>query len=173
MSTNSSGGALDGAVSLMEVTPVAETRRDATAKIALHLVCPCRLAAVHSTPRNFAKCEQDHKQAGTRVAAGAGLALQPMAKRRTSCGLERMRRRVATVAGTVEEKIQALQVRKSDLARAVLEGGTSQRVKLDESQQAELFSTLGLTFPRFFPNYARSVLPPLPACGERAGVRGA
>jgi superfamily II DNA or RNA helicase len=42
-------------------------------------------------------------------------------------------------AGTVEEKIQALQARKSDLARAVLEGGTSQKLKLDEAELAELF----------------------------------
>jgi hypothetical protein len=46
-------------------------------------------------------------------------------------------------AGTVEEKIQALQARKSELARAVLEGGTSQNVKLDEADLAELFGPLG------------------------------
>jgi superfamily II DNA or RNA helicase len=45
-------------------------------------------------------------------------------------------------AGTVEEKIQALQARKSDLARAVLEGGASQRLRFDESDMAELFAPL-------------------------------
>jgi superfamily II DNA or RNA helicase len=46
-------------------------------------------------------------------------------------------------AGSVEEKIQALQARKSELARAVLEGGTSQQLKLDEADLAELFEGLG------------------------------
>ena len=45
-------------------------------------------------------------------------------------------------AGTVEEKIQALQARKSDLARAVLEGGASQRLRFDEADMAELFAPL-------------------------------
>ncbi|MDX2299697.1 MAG: DEAD/DEAH box helicase [Xanthomonadaceae bacterium] len=44
--------------------------------------------------------------------------------------------------GTVEEKIQALQARKSDLARAVLEGGSSQRLRFDEADMAELFAPL-------------------------------
>lgn len=45
-------------------------------------------------------------------------------------------------AGTVEEKIQALQVRKADLARAVLEGGSSQRLRFDESDLDALFAPL-------------------------------
>ncbi len=45
-------------------------------------------------------------------------------------------------AGTVEEKIQALQTRKADLARAVLEGGSSQQLKLDEADLAELFAPI-------------------------------
>jgi superfamily II DNA or RNA helicase len=45
-------------------------------------------------------------------------------------------------AGTVEEKIQALQTRKAELARAVLEGGSSQQLKLDEADLAELFAPL-------------------------------
>jgi SNF2 family DNA or RNA helicase len=44
--------------------------------------------------------------------------------------------------GTVEEKIQALQGRKADLAQAVLEGGSSQKLKLDEDDLAELFAPL-------------------------------
>ncbi len=45
-------------------------------------------------------------------------------------------------AGTVEEKIQALQSRKSDLAQAVLEGGSSQRLRFDESDLEALFAPL-------------------------------
>ena len=45
-------------------------------------------------------------------------------------------------AGTVEEKIQKMQARKSELARAVLEGGSSQRLSLDEADLAELFAPL-------------------------------
>ncbi|MGH8129063.1 MAG: DEAD/DEAH box helicase, partial [Gammaproteobacteria bacterium] len=45
-------------------------------------------------------------------------------------------------AGTVEEKIQAMQARKADLARAVLEGGASQRLRFDEADLAELFAPL-------------------------------
>ncbi|MBB5207730.1 DEAD/DEAH box helicase [Chiayiivirga flava] len=42
-------------------------------------------------------------------------------------------------AGTVEEKIVALQSRKADLATAVLEGGSTQRLRFDESDLDELF----------------------------------
>ena len=42
-------------------------------------------------------------------------------------------------SGTVEEKIQEMQQRKADLARAVLEGGTTQALRFDESDLAELF----------------------------------
>ncbi|MEO8673736.1 MAG: DEAD/DEAH box helicase [Tahibacter sp.] len=42
-------------------------------------------------------------------------------------------------AGTVEEKIQGLQQRKADLAQAVLEGGSTQALRFDESDLAELF----------------------------------
>ncbi len=45
-------------------------------------------------------------------------------------------------AGTVEEKIQALQARKAELAQAVLEGGSSQRLRFDESDLEALFSPL-------------------------------
>ncbi|MDN5925238.1 MAG: DEAD/DEAH box helicase, partial [Xanthomonadales bacterium] len=46
-------------------------------------------------------------------------------------------------AGTVEEKIQALQSRKADLAQAVLEGGgASQRLRFDEADLTELFAPL-------------------------------
>ncbi|MCW5568330.1 MAG: SWF/SNF helicase family protein, partial [Dokdonella sp.] len=44
--------------------------------------------------------------------------------------------------GTVEEKIQALQQRKADLAAAVLEGGSTQSLRFDESDLAELFAPL-------------------------------
>ncbi|MFT3790554.1 MAG: DEAD/DEAH box helicase [Rudaea sp.] len=43
-------------------------------------------------------------------------------------------------AGTVEEKIQALQQRKAELARAVLEGGDAQNLRFDEADLAELFA---------------------------------
>ncbi len=46
-------------------------------------------------------------------------------------------------AGTVEENIQALQARKVELARAVLEGGgASTRLELDEADLAQLFAPL-------------------------------
>jgi superfamily II DNA or RNA helicase len=45
-------------------------------------------------------------------------------------------------AGTVEEKIQAMQGRKADLARAVLEGGASTRLRFDENDLRELFAPL-------------------------------
>jgi superfamily II DNA or RNA helicase len=45
-------------------------------------------------------------------------------------------------AGTVEEKIQALQQRKAELARAVLEGGSTQALRFDETDVAELFAPL-------------------------------
>ncbi len=45
-------------------------------------------------------------------------------------------------AGTVEEKIQALQQRKAELAQAVLEGGSTQSLSFDERDLAELFSPL-------------------------------
>ncbi|GMV27961.1 MAG: hypothetical protein AMXMBFR59_00860 [Rhodanobacteraceae bacterium] len=41
--------------------------------------------------------------------------------------------------GTVEEKIQDMQQRKADLAQAVLEGGTTQALRFDENDLAELF----------------------------------
>lgn len=45
--------------------------------------------------------------------------------------------------GTVEEKIQALQARKADLAQAVLDGGgASQRLRFDEKDLAELFAPM-------------------------------
>jgi superfamily II DNA or RNA helicase len=44
--------------------------------------------------------------------------------------------------GTVEEKIQDLQQRKADLAQAVLEGGTTQSLRFDEDDLAELFGAL-------------------------------
>jgi superfamily II DNA or RNA helicase len=43
-------------------------------------------------------------------------------------------------AGTVEEKIQALQQRKAELARAVLEGAGTQALLFDESDVADLFA---------------------------------
>ncbi len=46
-------------------------------------------------------------------------------------------------AGTVEEKIQAMQSRKAELARAVLEGGgATAQLRFDESDLAELFAPL-------------------------------
>ncbi|EIL87429.1 SNF2-related protein [Rhodanobacter sp. 115] len=46
-------------------------------------------------------------------------------------------------AGSVEEKIQALQARKANLAQAVLDnGGASTRLRLDESDLRELFTPL-------------------------------
>jgi SNF2 family DNA or RNA helicase len=45
-------------------------------------------------------------------------------------------------ASTVEEKIQALQQRKADLARAVLDGGSTQAAKFEEADLAELFAPL-------------------------------
>jgi superfamily II DNA or RNA helicase len=47
-------------------------------------------------------------------------------------------------AGTVEEKIQALQQRKAELARAVLEGGDAASLKFDEADLADLFAPLPL-----------------------------
>ena len=44
--------------------------------------------------------------------------------------------------GTVEERIQALQMRKAELARAVLEGGSSQRLRFDEADLNALFAPL-------------------------------
>ncbi len=45
-------------------------------------------------------------------------------------------------AGTVEEKIQAMQERKAELARAVLEGGSSTVLRFDEADLAELFAPM-------------------------------
>ena len=46
-------------------------------------------------------------------------------------------------AGTVEEKIQAMQGRKAELARAVLEGGgATQQLRFNERDLAELFAPL-------------------------------
>jgi len=45
-------------------------------------------------------------------------------------------------ASTVEEKIQALQQRKADLARAVLDGGSTQAAKFEEADLADLFAPL-------------------------------
>jgi SNF2 family DNA or RNA helicase len=45
-------------------------------------------------------------------------------------------------AGTVEEKILALQTRKAELARAVLEGGRSTALRFDEADLVELFAPL-------------------------------
>lgn len=45
-------------------------------------------------------------------------------------------------AGTVEEKILAMQARKAELARAVLEGGSSRALRFDERDLAELFAPL-------------------------------
>ena len=44
--------------------------------------------------------------------------------------------------GTVEEKIQALQSRKSDLSTAILDAGATQKLSLDEADLAELFAPL-------------------------------
>jgi superfamily II DNA or RNA helicase len=44
--------------------------------------------------------------------------------------------------GTVEEKIQGLQARKSDLAQAVLEGGSTQKLAFSEEDLGELFAPL-------------------------------
>ena len=44
--------------------------------------------------------------------------------------------------GTVEEKIQALQARKSDLSAAILDVGASQKLSLDEADLAELFAPM-------------------------------
>ncbi|HET6587046.1 MAG TPA: DEAD/DEAH box helicase [Oleiagrimonas sp.] len=43
--------------------------------------------------------------------------------------------------GTVEEKIQAMQARKADLAKAVLEGGTSKKLRFDENDLDALFGS--------------------------------
>ncbi len=45
-------------------------------------------------------------------------------------------------AGTVEEKIQALQQRKADLAHAVLDGGAAQSARFEEADLSELFAPL-------------------------------
>ena len=45
-------------------------------------------------------------------------------------------------SGTVEEKIMALQTRKAELATAVLEGGSTQSLRFDEEDLAELFGPL-------------------------------
>ena len=45
-------------------------------------------------------------------------------------------------AGTVEEKIQALQRRKADLAQAVLDGGSAQSARFDDADLAELFAPI-------------------------------
>ncbi len=42
--------------------------------------------------------------------------------------------------GTVEERIRALQQRKAELAAAVLEGGSTQELRFDEADLAELFA---------------------------------
>ncbi|HRQ64184.1 MAG TPA: DEAD/DEAH box helicase, partial [Xanthomonadaceae bacterium] len=44
--------------------------------------------------------------------------------------------------GTVEEKIQGLQARKADLAQAVLEGGSTQKLAFSEEDLGELFAPL-------------------------------
>lgn len=44
--------------------------------------------------------------------------------------------------GTVEEKIQAMQERKAELARAVLEGGSTTALRFDEADLAELFGPM-------------------------------
>jgi hypothetical protein len=44
--------------------------------------------------------------------------------------------------GTVDDKIQHLQQRPADLAQAVLEGGTTQALRFDEDDLAELFGAL-------------------------------
>lgn len=46
------------------------------------------------------------------------------------------------MAGSVEEKIQAMQQKKAELARALLEGGASQRLRFDEEDLASLFAPL-------------------------------
>jgi SNF2 family DNA or RNA helicase len=45
-------------------------------------------------------------------------------------------------AGTVEEKIQALQARKAELARAVFEGGATTELRFDEADLEALFAPL-------------------------------
>jgi superfamily II DNA or RNA helicase len=45
-------------------------------------------------------------------------------------------------AGTVEEKIQALQQRKAELAEAMLDGGASRAARFEEADLAELFAPL-------------------------------
>jgi SNF2 family DNA or RNA helicase len=45
-------------------------------------------------------------------------------------------------AGTVEEKIQALQARKAELARAVFEGGATTELRFDETDLEALFAPL-------------------------------
>ncbi len=45
-------------------------------------------------------------------------------------------------AGTVEEKIQALQARKAELARAVLEGGATSELRFDEADLDALFAAI-------------------------------
>ena len=45
-------------------------------------------------------------------------------------------------AGTVEEKIQALQQRKADLASAVLDGGSTQSARFEEADLADLFAPI-------------------------------
>jgi superfamily II DNA or RNA helicase len=45
-------------------------------------------------------------------------------------------------SGTVEGKIQALQQRKAELARAVLEGGDAQSLRFDEADLADLFAPI-------------------------------
>ncbi|MDZ4080406.1 MULTISPECIES: DEAD/DEAH box helicase [Hydrocarboniphaga] len=45
-------------------------------------------------------------------------------------------------AGTVEEKIQALQARKAELARAVFDGGATSELRFDEADLEALFSPL-------------------------------
>jgi len=45
-------------------------------------------------------------------------------------------------AGTVEEKIQALEARKAELARAVFEGGATTELRFDEADLEALFSPL-------------------------------
>ncbi|MFZ2236498.1 MAG: DEAD/DEAH box helicase [Dokdonella sp.] len=44
--------------------------------------------------------------------------------------------------GTVEEKIQALQSRKSNLSTAILDAGATQKLSLDEADLAELFAPM-------------------------------
>lgn len=44
-------------------------------------------------------------------------------------------------SGTVEEKIQAMQAKKAELAKAVLEGGSSKKLRFDEQDLDALFGT--------------------------------